>query len=369
MDEQILVIDDNSSMLTLIKKRLEKSAYRVFPARGYVEALVLLERENIQLVLTDQEMPEFDGMQVLKEIKRQYGDSLPVIMVTSHTSLTLGIEFMKAGGNDFVTKPINFIELEMKIRRALQETHLKLCLREEEIAQMATKKAAKLKEVFVATISHQLRTPLTVIGGYTNLLGKSGLNQRQLNFVDKAKTALLQLESMVNEMLELILLEYNVQLCFSYVDIGNIVKEILLRFSPRAEKKGIKLEAELAENISSIITDAKRLKQVLEYLVDNAIKYTDIGIISIIVVQKNNEVQISVRDSGLGIDVSEQEKVFAPFEKIQPVDKPEKEGIGLGLYISKFLVEFMNGKMWVESELDKGSEFFFSLPIAVTDEK
>ena len=362
MYKSILVIDDSVSTLKVIQTSLEKLAYKVYTAKTPTEGFSFLGKENIDLVLTDQEMPEMDGISTLKKIRTEYSSSLPVIMVTSHSSLRLGIEFMKAGGTDFLTKPVDILELSTKIKRAFNEMYVKNRLHEEEIAKRAVENAARLKEIFVATISHELRTPISIIGGYTELLAKSVVDEKQSQFIKKVSGGVKQLENMINEMLEVVLLQYEVNLSLAAVEVAKVIDKTVKKYTPLIADKGLRLTIDLENELPLVYVDEERFCQILDYLFDNALKFTHSGEIAVKAVSEGDRVRITVADTGVGIPKDQQNKIFDSFEKIKATE--EREGIGLGLFISRLLVEILKGEIQVESVVGKGSQFSFTVPVA-----
>ncbi len=248
----------------------------------------------------------------------------------------------------------------------------------EEDAKSATlkaEKAMKAKSEFLSRMSHELRTPLNAIMGFAQLLDLGELNNVQRKGVDHIIKGGKQLLDLINEVLDINQIESG-RLSFSLeaVQISNIFAEILDVNFAFAKQKNVTINIIYeTEANCSITADYQRIKQVINNLVDNAIRacYQD-GIVKILVQSLTDEeplkVRINIIDNGRGIDTEDLPNLFNPFSKVESVQN-ESEGIGLGLTLVKKLVNFMGGKIGVSSELGKGSTFWVEFPQVVTSTK
>ncbi len=229
------------------------------------------------------------------------------------------------------------------------------------------KKLERLKDDFVSTISHELRTPLTAIKEGINIVsdGSAGeINNEQQEFLGIAKRNVDRLARLINEILDFQKFEsgkmaYNI----SENDILSVVKEVSESMSVVASSKGLLLKLDLQEGLPKIKFDRDKITQVLTNLVNNAIKFTKEGQVTISVKTGNNIVQVSVRDTGPGIRGEDLAKLFQKFVQLESLSDRKTGGTGLGLAISKDIIEDHRGKIWAESESGKGSVFSFILPI------
>lgn len=230
----------------------------------------------------------------------------------------------------------------------------------------------KLKDEFVSLASHELRTPMTVIKSYLWYLveGKVGkLNEKQKLYLGRAYSSTDRLINLVNDMLNVSRIEsgrFTIEL--KSIDIKSLAKEIVFEMMPKAQEQGINLEfQEGSDEIPKVYVDPDRIKQVLINLIGNSMKFTDKGgKITISFAQKDGQVVTKVSDTGQGISAEEIPKLFQKFETVgnHYLRKTSTQGTGLGLYISKSIVNLHGGKIWAESEgLGKGVTFSFSLPV------
>jgi len=226
---------------------------------------------------------------------------------------------------------------------------------------------ARLKSKFLASMSHELRTPLNAIVGFSDLPADEvpgELNEKQKRFVNHIKQGSAHLLQLINDILDLSKIEAG-QLELRWEDflVADALPEVLSIIQPLAMKKNIQVQHEVEADLA-VHADRVRFKQVLHNLLSNAVKFTPKdGRIDIDCVQQENEVSISVTDTGIGIRIEDQGVVFEEFRQVEGNGDAAKEGTGLGLAITKRLVEQQGGKISLESEPGKGSRFTFTLPL------
>lgn len=228
-------------------------------------------------------------------------------------------------------------------------------------------KLEELKLDFVSLVSHQLRTPISAVKGYlASLLEErlGGLSEEQKLYLERAYTSNERELEIVESLLNISRIEKGkVELAPVEFSAIELAKETAVSFSKIAQEKGLALKIlESAEEIPKVHADRERVREVLENLLSNAIKFTQEGGVSVSFEKTKTEVVTAVTDTGVGIPADAIEKLFTKFYRVGQAPTVESEGTGLGLYISKSLVELHQGKIWVESEVGKGSTFYFSLP-------
>ncbi|MFH1413729.1 MAG: ATP-binding protein [Candidatus Omnitrophota bacterium] len=227
------------------------------------------------------------------------------------------------------------------------------------------RKVLKVKSDFVSMVSHELRTPLTAIKEGIGIVldGETGLiNEEQEDFLNTAKRNVDRLTRIINDVLDFQKIESGrMEFETKANDINEVVREIDKTMGQLAKNKGLDFKIELKEDLPKIEFDIGKITQVLVNLVGNAIKFTDRGGITITTDRKDNAVCISVHDTGLGIAEIEKPRLFQPFEQLGK--ERMTGGTGLGLVISKQIIEQHKGKIWSESKFGKGSTFCFVLPI------
>jgi len=235
-----------------------------------------------------------------------------------------------------------------------------------------TVKLEKTKEDLLSTVSHELRAPLTSILGYVSLLlgGKAGaLNEKQKTFLQSVLQQGKKLESLVTDILnaarpEVFLEEKEIKL----FDLTKLIEEVVEKFQPVAMERNLHLKRELPDNILVVEGDPARIEQVLINLIDNSLKYTEKGEVSVSLEPRDREILVKVSDTGPGISEEHLPYVFEKFYQVDGSLDRAKGGTGLGLAIAQEIIMSRGGKIWVESELGKGTTFSFTLPVRRADE-
>lgn len=226
------------------------------------------------------------------------------------------------------------------------------------------KEVDELKDDFISMASHELRTPLTVIRGYADMAkeSKDKMPSETVDYIDNIEKSSKQLEGLIEDMLNVSRIEQG-RMEFNYERINpeSIVKDVLDSFKRPAEQKGLNLKVEI-EGSETINVDSGRLRQVLVNLIGNAVKYTKEGGITIKMYTEKDRQYIRVIDTGMGMSEEEKAGLFQKFYRIKSEDTKEIRGTGLGLWITKQIVELMNGKISVESIKEVGSHFIISFP-------
>ena len=240
--------------------------------------------------------------------------------------------------------------------------------------RMAVEKAEsadRLKSAFLATMSHELRTPLNSIIGFTGILLQklvgplSEEQEKQLKMVQGSARHLLDL---INDVLDISKIEAGeIEIHEEEFTFDEAIQKSVDKIMPLAEKKGLNVLCDLHTGGLVVITDRRRVEQVLLNLLSNAVKFTDQGQIVISTTVSDVSITTSVRDTGIGIKKEDLDGLFIPFKQVDSGLTRQYEGTGLGLSICKRIVELMGGRIWVESEWEKGSTFSFTLPLQRTD--
>jgi len=237
-------------------------------------------------------------------------------------------------------------------------------------AQKESALKSQLEEImvqFISNVSHELRTPLTCIKGYAETLLEGAMKDPELcaRWLQIIGDEAQRLERLINDLLDLSMIEAKqVEMRFKVMDIGKLIRDVAAVLHPIAQKNGVKIRVEVAENLPELKADADRLKQVLLNLVDNAVKYSGPkGRVRIRAEVMGPDVAVSVIDSGVGIPEGERDLIFERFYRVEKGRSAKHGGRGLGLAIAKHIVEAHGGAISVKSSLNKGSTFVFRLPI------
>ncbi|SFM18701.1 PAS domain-containing sensor histidine kinase [Methanolobus profundi] len=239
------------------------------------------------------------------------------------------------------------------------------------ISKMQAEEANRTKSEFLATMSHELRTPLNAIIGYSQMLQEEAfgeLNPKQNKFTKHIHTSGKHLLDLINDILDLSKIEAGkMELHYEQFNVNDVMKNVYNIIIPLAEKKDIEIDFLISEDIT-IYADKVRFKQILYNLMSNAVKFTpDNGHVTIEATIEENDLRVSVIDNGIGMSAKEQEKLFTPFYQADSSIARKYQGTGLGLSIVKQMIQLHNGKIEVESEDGKGSNFTFTLPVKDTN--
>lgn len=252
----------------------------------------------------------------------------------------------------------------------LRATEEKLQLQAEKlkVANDRLEQSNKMKSYFLANMSHELRTPLNSIIGFAEILSDNlfgDLNEKQTKYVQNIHTSGRHLLELINDILDLSKVEAGkMELFLEPIDIGRALSDVEIMISPLGAKKNLQLTIAKVNDMPVINGDLGKFKQIMYNLLSNAVKFTpNDGSVTVECLSRDNSIQISVRDTGIGISEDDQAVIFQEFKQVDMSLSREHEGTGLGLALTKRLVEMHGGKIWVKSELGKGSEFIFMLPV------
>ena len=232
----------------------------------------------------------------------------------------------------------------------------------------------KMKTDFISVVSHELRTPLTSIKGYTDLLlsGAAGdTSELQREFLGIIQGSTTRLSNLINDILDISRIESGrIDIKHEPIDYRKIVADAMRLMHAHADEKQIVMDASLPETMPLVSGDADKVTQVVTNLISNALKYTPPGgwIKVLLEVTGDASVTTCVSDSGIGIGAEDQKRLFQKFFRADNTSTREAGGTGLGLVIAKSIIELLGGAIWVESEVGKGSKFFFTLPLSVGDD-
>ena len=236
-----------------------------------------------------------------------------------------------------------------------------------EVANRELAAASRRKSEFLANMSHELRTPLNAIIGFSDVLEQrmfGELNQQQVEYTRDIASSGRHLLDLVNEILDLSKIEAGrMELEPSEFSLTDIVHGALGFVRERATHHGIELAATLPDDLGTVVADERKVRQVLLNLLSNAVKFTpDGGRIAVTARRVDGEIEVSVRDTGIGIAPEDQPKVFEEFQQVGGPSERSREGTGLGLTLAKRFVELHGGRIWLESEVGRGTTFIFAIP-------
>jgi signal transduction histidine kinase len=225
-----------------------------------------------------------------------------------------------------------------------------------------TKRANEMKDLFTNMIAHELRAPLTAMRGYASLIRESNTDDETRNYATYIENSAERLVAIVNDLLDVARIHSGkLSIKKENTNVKDTVASVIETLTSSAKEKGVSLKEENIPPVSLLI-DPKRLHQALTNLVSNSIKYTKAGNISIALEERNDRIEIRVKDTGMGISAENQKKLFAPFFRIENNQTIDTVGTGLGMWITKQLIELMEGSIAVESIRGVGTHIVVTLP-------
>lgn len=372
--ERILVVDDEESVRTLLKRTLTEAGYDVVTAANGQEALDKVSQLQVRVVLSDIKMPGISGIEVLRKLTADHPD-ICVIMATAVADTQTAVDVMKLGAYDYISKPFNRDDLVMRVRKAIEKLELEEKIKEStaelEVAMRNAQVANQAKSDFLASMSHELRTPLTSILGLSEVLQEEyfgKLNSKQKQYLNDIQESGQHLLLLINDILDIAKVEAGkMELELGPVVVKELLENSLIMIKEKAGKHNIKLDVDLAPEIKGlkIQADERKLKQIIFNLLSNAVKFTpDGGRIQLGASCEDEKLAVAVTDTGIGISLEKQEKVFQEFYQVEAGLRDKTPGTGLGLPLSRRMVEMHGGEIWCESEGEgKGSRFVFTIPL------
>ncbi len=361
---KVLIVDDTPTNLRILEEILEED-YLISIAQSGAQALTITEKFAPDLILLDVNMPGIDGFETCRQLKTQEGTrNLPVIFITARAEPEDVIQGFKEGGVDYITKPFNHSEVLARV-----QTHLKVqqLIKQLELKNDQLNELNELKNKFLGMASHDMRNGLSAIKGYSQILkdDKKELPEETkdqfLDFIFKSSENLLQ---MVNELLDVSVIESGkLQLDLQPESFESLINHHIMINQFFADKKNIRIQSELP-NIPKCRIDANKMGQVIDNLISNAIKFSESGTtIFISLEEREGKLVFSVKDEGPGISDEDQEKLFQHFQKLSARPTAGESSSGLGLAISKKMVQAHEGHLNVTSQLGSGATFWFEIPL------
>ncbi|MEH2095968.1 hybrid sensor histidine kinase/response regulator [Nostoc sp. 'Peltigera membranacea cyanobiont' 213] len=352
--DKILVVDDIFDNLLVLEAVLEDEDYEISLVEDSKIALAMVEESPPDIILLDVMMPELDGYEFTRRIRQNQAlPFIPILLLTAHYESSV-VEGLDAGADDFIRKPFDPDELHARVRSLLRLKHSI-----DERDQMAN-----LRADFVSRFTHDLRIPLVASNRVLKLLleGRFCEVSPQLQeIIDTMIGSNQDLLEMVNTLLEVYRHEAGCKtLKISPCNIQELVSEVFQELTPLAEEKGLTANIDRGETTITIMADRVELRRVLTNIIGNAIKFTDKGYVDIHCHLTPANVTIDIQDTGPGISKQDQAILFERFRQ----GKHQRSGSGLGLYLSRCIIEAHQGTIDVTSEPGQGSRFTIRLPVA-----
>ncbi|HKY42430.1 MAG TPA: ATP-binding protein, partial [Pyrinomonadaceae bacterium] len=372
---RILLADDNADMREYLR-RLLAPGYDVEAVADGEAALGLARYQDFDLVLSDVMMPRLDGFGLIKALRGdERTQTIPVIMLSARAGEESRVEGMGAGADDYLVKPFSARELLarveahlnlQRVRREGEQALMEMMEREQK-ARANAEVANRVKDDFLAMLSHELRTPLNAIIGWSHLLKKGMLNEKdRARGIDVIHRNAAAQREIIDELLDVSrIVTGKLKLETKPVELAGVVEAAIDAIRPTAEAKGVEIVASVDGSAGLVDGEAVRLQQVIWNLLSNAVKFTPKqGRIEVELKKIDGDLKVVVTDTGEGI-----ESEFLPFifERFRQADSSAKRvhgGLGLGLSIVRSLVEMHGGQIHAASDgKGKGATFTLTLPL------
>lgn len=411
--QTILYIEDDPASRSLVERTLRHAGYRVLIAERGLEGIDIARRETPDLILTDINLPDLSGRELTTTLRSDVRfKKTPIVALTAQAYDEARNMAMAAGANGYLTKPVDVETLPAKLEfylkggqdfieaanlsqaqtRYVQEVvgRLEKQIRELESSNNALRRLDKMKDTFIQLTAHELRTPLTLVYGYSRLLEDSSPVKTLIQTDPGTQTlmvglleAITRMQRIINEILTISrIMTHQIDLSIGPVNPGMVMEKTIKDRESILYSRPVKIHFDRTTWPDRMRADSDLLLLVFGNLLENAIKYTpDGGDIYLTASATEHSIRISVRDTGIGVALDEQTRIFERFHtagdtQLHSTSKVQFRGggLGLGLAISQGIVEAHGGRIWVESpgldpEACPGSEFIVVLPTVETAAK
>ena len=368
----ILVVDDTTANLQLLAGMLKERGYRVRPVPSGKLALQAIQKEQPDLILLDINMPEMNGYEVCAFLKADEAlREIPVLFISALDETIDKVKAFAAGGVDYITKPFQFEEVEarvkthLKLRRLQLELQRQNCQLRESYEQL--KKLEELRDNLTNMVVHDMRSPLMGITGNLEILemyAEKKLSCEDMESLRHARSSSLVLVDMVTSLLDISRLEQGqMPLCVTCSDMDDLVQDALNSLGSLTKQVSLRYNKKSEPDM--VTCDANLITRVIANLVGNAIKFAPEGSKVTVSVEKEGEgTKLCVTDTGNGIPLEYHGKIFEKFGQVETRQHRQRYSTGLGLTFCKLAVEAHGGNIGVESEVGRGSTFWFTLPLS-----
>jgi len=353
----VLVVDDEEVIRDIFARAL--TDYEVTKAANGGEALLQLDRRPFDVVVTDVLMPGGGGLDLLRTIKEKQPNQ-PVIIMTGYAGRDTVLDALKADADDFITKPVDLMQLKATVARVLEKSALKA-----ELLQL--KRMDRLKTDFLGLISHKLKTPVTALSLFIQNLARGVSDPTDPDF-RKHLTLMAEESEHLIALIQDLLFYSNATLDErplqqEALDLRALVTSVLIEQTPLLERKALQLDNQLPDTCPPLALDRERMRFVIQALLGNAVKFTPPGgRISLTLEDLGEHLELGIHDTGPGISIEEQAKVFEKFYQVDPQHTGQVRGFGLGLFYARHYARQHGGSVRLASHPGKGTHVFLQLP-------
>jgi len=369
----ILVVDDDPVVRSLMRATLERDGFTVIEARDGVEACRLYEEHHPDLLLVDLVMPHMDGFELCRVLRgRAESAYVPIVVATSLDDVPSIARAYDAGATDFIPKPLNWLVLNHRVRYILRASRAFEELRRNQDRLIAAKEAAeaanRAKSEFLANMSHELRTPLNAIIGFSGMMSDrmfGPLNEKYAEYANIIGDSGRHLVAIITDILDLAKADADrLLLTEEQVEIAEVVELGSKIIEDMARRAQIEFVSEIKKPLPAMIGDPAKLTQILVNLLSNAVKFTAPGGTVRLTIEQplSQGITFRVEDTGIGMSPDQIPIALAPFGQVGNSLTRQHDGVGLGLPLTKRLVELHGGTIEIDSEPGKGTIASVHLP-------
>ena len=358
----IFVIDDDAIIRLSCEQILRKSGYTVETFGNGYEGIERLKEVKPPLLVVDIKMPELDGFEVIRRV-RAIDPDVVIVVITGYATIETAVDAMKMGAYDFLPKPFTPSELRLIIERGIERWRLA------KEAQLLRKQKEEVERKFVTLVSHQLKTPLSAVKQYLDVLlftNREKLPGEAVEWISRSQARITEMISLIQDWLMLAKVERGaLSDRGTSADLAKIAESVLQEYRQLPSANHLTLSSEIAPDIDLVKGDESSLNMLIGNLVSNAVKYNRPGgSVHIRAGREGDCIKLEVKDTGIGIPESARAHLFEEFYRVKTRETQDIQGTGLGLVICKRIVDELGGTIEVDSKEGEYTLFTVRLPVS-----
>ena len=366
----LLVVDDEPGIRTGVIRSLQNFSvgfpfmeddfqFNIIEASSGEEALLLIDQHHPDIILLDNKLPGIEGVEVLEQIKDKEIDTM-VMMITSFASLELAVKATNNGAYSFIPKPFTPQELRGAVEQITKRLFLK------RMTKKMNTVGKQVRFMFLSVLSHELKSPLNAIEGYLRMMQDKQIGDNIEDYekmISRSLERISGMRTLIMDLLDLTKIESGKKLReFKQLNLCEIARVAVDSMEPYAIQRNVKVNFKSEKDVM-FYADSDEMEIIFNNLISNAIKYnSENGDVFVTVDRIEDEIIVTVRDTGIGMTQEEIGKLFQEFVRIKNIKTKNISGSGLGLSILKKLVEMYSGKIEVTSIPDEGTTFKIVFP-------